>query len=52
MPFGALPVPVIHQVVQKFVMQLEAQLSEDHSSAEFERALEDLLDRLDREIVE
>ena len=27
-PFGALPVPVIHQVVQKFVMQLEAQLSE------------------------
>ena len=27
-PFGALPVPVVHQVVQKFVMQLEAQLSE------------------------
>ncbi|MGB8818307.1 MAG: ATP-dependent Clp protease ATP-binding subunit ClpA [Rhizobiaceae bacterium] len=27
-PFGALPVPVIHQVVQKFVMQLEAQLTE------------------------
>ncbi len=27
-PFGSLPVPVIHQVVQKFVMQLEAQLSE------------------------
>lgn len=27
-PFGALPVPVIHQVVQKFIMQLEAQLSE------------------------
>ncbi|MEX0343583.1 MAG: ATP-dependent Clp protease ATP-binding subunit ClpA [Rhizobiaceae bacterium] len=27
-PFGALPVPVIHKVVQKFVMQLEAQLSE------------------------
>ena len=27
-PFGALPVPVIHQVVQKFVMQLEAQLAE------------------------
>ncbi len=27
-PFGALPTPVIHEVVQKFVMQLEAQLSE------------------------
>ncbi len=27
-PFSSLPVPVIHQVVQKFVMQLEAQLSE------------------------
>jgi ATP-dependent Clp protease ATP-binding subunit ClpA len=27
-PFGPLPVPVIHQVVQKFVLQLEAQLSE------------------------
>src|SRR5690606_25594425 len=27
-PFGSLPVPVIHRVVQKFVMQLEAQLSE------------------------
>ncbi len=27
-PFSALPVPVIHLVVQKFVMQLEAQLSE------------------------
>ncbi|RWK65859.1 ATP-dependent Clp protease ATP-binding subunit ClpA [Mesorhizobium sp.] len=27
-PFGSLPIPVIHQVVQKFVMQLEAQLSE------------------------
>ena len=27
-PFGALPTPVIHQVVEKFVMQLEAQLSE------------------------
>ncbi|KAB0676675.1 ATP-dependent Clp protease ATP-binding subunit ClpA [Aureimonas leprariae] len=26
--FGGLPTPVIHQVVQKFVMQLEAQLSE------------------------
>ena len=27
-PFGSLPVPVIHEVVQKFVMQLEAQLSD------------------------
>ncbi|MER0238210.1 ATP-dependent Clp protease ATP-binding subunit ClpA [Fulvimarina sp. MAC8] len=27
-PFGALPTPVIHRVVEKFVMQLEAQLSE------------------------
>jgi ATP-dependent Clp protease ATP-binding subunit ClpA len=27
-PFGSLPTPVIHQVVQKFVMQLETQLSE------------------------
>src|SRR5690606_26632906 len=26
--FGALPMPVVHQVVQKFVMQLEAQLAE------------------------
>ena len=34
------------------VRRLEAQLSEDHSGAEFERALEDLLDRLDREITE
>ncbi|MEO1747251.1 MAG: AAA family ATPase, partial [Pseudomonadota bacterium] len=27
-PFGPLPVPVIHKVVQKFVMQLETQLTE------------------------
>ncbi|MCB1382416.1 MAG: AAA family ATPase, partial [Notoacmeibacter sp.] len=27
-PFGSLPKPVVHKVVQKFVMQLEAQLSE------------------------
>jgi ATP-dependent Clp protease ATP-binding subunit ClpA len=27
-PFGSLPMPVVHQVVHKFVMQLEAQLSE------------------------
>lgn len=34
------------------VQRLEAQLSEDHADAEFEQALEDLLDRLDRLIVE
>ena len=34
------------------VRRLEPQLSEDHSGAEFERALEDLRDRLDREIAE
>ena len=27
-PFGMLPTPVIHKVVEKFIMQLEAQLSE------------------------
>jgi ATP-dependent Clp protease ATP-binding subunit ClpA len=27
-PFGPLPIPVIHQVVQKFVIQLEAQLAD------------------------
>ncbi len=34
------------------VRRLEARLSEDHAGAEFERALEDLLDRLDRQITE
>ena len=34
------------------IERLETLLSEDHSGAEFERALEDLLDRLDREITE
>jgi TetR/AcrR family tetracycline transcriptional repressor len=34
------------------VQRLEAQLSEDHAAAEFEQALEDLLDRLDRLISE
>jgi AcrR family transcriptional regulator len=34
------------------ITRLEAQLSEDHAGAEFERALEDLLDRLDRRITE
>ena len=34
------------------IQRLEGQLSEDHAGPEFERALEDLLDRLDREITE
>jgi TetR/AcrR family transcriptional regulator, tetracycline repressor protein len=34
------------------LQRLEAQLSEDHADAEFESALEDLLDRLDRRIAE
>jgi AcrR family transcriptional regulator len=34
------------------VARLEGQLSEDHAAEEFEQALEDLLDRLDRLIVE
>lgn len=34
------------------VRRLEEQLSEDHAGAEFEQALEDLLDRLDRFITE
>jgi TetR/AcrR family transcriptional regulator, tetracycline repressor protein len=34
------------------VQRLEAQLSEDHATAEFEQALEDVLDRLDRLIAE
>ena len=34
------------------IHRLEVQLSEDHAGPEFERALEDLLDRLDREITE
>ncbi|MDJ0615011.1 MAG: ATP-dependent Clp protease ATP-binding subunit ClpA, partial [Rhizobiaceae bacterium] len=27
-PFGSLPTPVVHKVVEKFIMQLEAQLAE------------------------
>ena len=27
-PFSSLPIPVVHQVVEKFVMQLEAQLAD------------------------
>ena len=34
------------------ILRLEAALSEDHSRAEFERTLEDLLDRIDRQITE
>jgi TetR/AcrR family tetracycline transcriptional repressor len=34
------------------VQRLEAQLSKDHAAVEFEQALEDLLDRLDRFITE
>jgi len=34
------------------IRRLEPQLSEDHAAPEFERALEDLLDRLDRQIAE
>jgi AcrR family transcriptional regulator len=34
------------------IQRLEAQLSEDHAASEFEQALEDLLDRLDRAITE
>jgi len=34
------------------IRRLEGKLSEDHATAEFERALEDLLDRLDRFIAE
>jgi TetR/AcrR family tetracycline transcriptional repressor len=34
------------------ISRLESRLSEDHAAAEFEKALEDLLDRLDRFITE
>lgn len=34
------------------LLRLEDRLSEDHAGAEFERALEDLLDRLDRDLGE
>ncbi|WP_349364539.1 MAG: ATP-dependent Clp protease ATP-binding subunit ClpA [Roseitalea porphyridii] len=37
-PFGPLPVPVIHKVVQKFVMQLEAQLSERGVTFDLDKA--------------
>jgi TetR/AcrR family transcriptional regulator, tetracycline repressor protein len=53
---GASDVPNADQKLdlQDFphIHRLEAKLSEDHASAEFERALEDLLDRLDRFIAE
>ena len=45
-PFGSLPVPVIHQVVQKFVMRLEAQLAERRVTFELTpEALEWLADK-------
>jgi AcrR family transcriptional regulator len=53
---GGSDVPNADQklVLEKFphVQRLEAALSEDHAAPEFERALEDLLDRLDRQITE
>ena len=36
-PFGSLPTPVIHQVVQKFVMQLETQLAERNVTFDLEQ---------------
>ncbi|WP_174800870.1 ATP-dependent Clp protease ATP-binding subunit ClpA [Martelella limonii] len=45
-PFAPLPTEVIHQVVQKFVMQLESQLSERNVTFELEdRAVEWLAER-------
>eukprot|EP01013_Petalomonas_cantuscygni_P029038 TRINITY_DN5363_c0_g2_i1.p1 TRINITY_DN5363_c0_g2~~TRINITY_DN5363_c0_g2_i1.p1 ORF type:complete len:257 (+),score=82.99 TRINITY_DN5363_c0_g2_i1:1-771(+) len=45
-PFAPLPTEVIHQVVQKFVMQLESQLSERNVTFELEdRAIEWLAER-------
>ena len=45
-PFAPLPTEVIHQVVQKFVMQLESQLSERNVTFELEdRAVEWLASR-------
>lgn len=35
-PFSSLPTPVIHQVVQKFVMQLETQLAERNVTFELQ----------------
>ncbi|PTM95105.1 ATP-dependent Clp protease ATP-binding subunit ClpA [Mycoplana dimorpha] len=35
-PFASLPTPVIHQVVQKFVMQLETQLAERNVTFELQ----------------
>ena len=45
-PFGALPVKVVHMVVQKFVMQLEAQLAERNVTFSLsEKAIEWLADK-------
>jgi AcrR family transcriptional regulator len=53
---GESDVPNADQVLDldefPHVQRLEAQLSEDHAAAEFEQALEDLLDWLDRLITE
>ncbi|AQS41441.1 MAG: ATP-dependent Clp protease ATP-binding subunit ClpA [Candidatus Tokpelaia hoelldobleri] len=45
-PFSSLPAPVIHQVVQKFIWQLEAQLSERNITFELtEKAIKWLADK-------
>ena len=36
-PFGTLPTPVIHKVVEKFIMQLEAQLAERNVTFELSK---------------
>jgi ATP-dependent Clp protease ATP-binding subunit ClpA len=41
--FSALPMPVIHQVVSKFVMQLEAQLADRNVTFELDAAATDWL---------
>jgi len=37
-PFAPLPKPVVHQVVQKFILQLEAQLADRHITFELDHA--------------
>ena len=54
-PVTSSPVPATSRAtvdVREFPLlrRLEDRLSEDHSGAEFERALEDLLDRLERDL--
>jgi len=36
-PFGTLPTPVVHKVVEKFIMQLEAQLAERNVTFELSK---------------